>query len=451
MNIKYIGSRRELWGYISKIKKQLLAQAKENREKESEEKDDLLYADIQNLLKQVDEKIPDLSYVKNATNHINTELDRLSIHHQEQKVVFDTQSSELDQFIANVSITSLHKDKKLLIGGDGRANQIFLSLWASQNQNKEASSEVSIICIEEPEAYLHPHQQRELALYLSSYFNGQVILTTHSPFIASEFSPNSIVRLYKDNDLITRVASEGCSEIIAKGFNDFGYRMSVIPAEAFFSDCVVLIEGPSEEVFYKTLAKQLEVNLNRLNISVLDVGGIGFKTYITIMEALHIHWIVRTDNDYFKIPQKDLYQFAGIKRGCGLLDLSKCSKEDKDFIEANIDKLHGIPEKDRNKVDANLLKIADQIVDILKKYSILIAKEGLEEDLYESPIQDDIKKYYSVTTKVDAMDAMKEHKAINMFKFLKQEKDCLKKLKGDNLALPLEKAKAFIIKRHGAY
>ena len=451
MNIKYIGSRRELWGYISKIKKQLLAQAKESREKDVEEKDDALYANIQGLLKEVDEKIPELSYVKNATTHINNELDNLSIHHREQKIVFDTQSSELDQFIANVSITSQHNDKKLLIGGDGRANQIFLSLWASQNQIKDAASEVSIICIEEPEAYLHPHQQRKLASYLSSYFRGQVILTTHSPFIAREFSPNSIIRLYKDDNLITQVASDGCSEIIAKGFDDFGYRMSVVPAEAFFSDCVILIEGPSEEVFYKTLAKQLDINLDRLNISILDVGGIGFKTYKAIMEALKIHWIMRTDNDYFKIPKQPLYRFAGIRRGYELLDLNKCTTEDKDFLQNNIDKLHGLPQDKVEDVDVEILNIAERIVAIMEKHNILLAKIGLEEDLYESPINTEIKKYYGTNTKDETIKAMKEHKAINMFEFLKKEKNCLKKLKDDNLALLLKLAMNYIESRHGAH
>ena len=314
LNLKYISSRREFWNYINKTKKELLQQAKENRTVEVVEADDALYDEIEQKLQEVDSKIPQLSYVKNATEHLNKELDKLSIHNREQQVVFDTASTDIDRVIQNVSVTSKYGDKKLIIGGEGRINQIYLSLWASQNQHTEISNEVSLICVEEPETYLHPHQQREVAAYLGRTLQGQVILSSHSPYIVSEFSPNSIIRLYKQNTHDTSVASNGCSEVIAEGIDDFGYRMSVIPAEAFFSDCVILVEGPSEMVFYKTLAKQIEIELDRLNISVLSVDGVSFPTYMKILNAMQIYWISRTDNDIMKVPRKDEYRYAGIER-----------------------------------------------------------------------------------------------------------------------------------------
>jgi len=323
INLKYISSRRDFWGYINKTKSQLLSEAKANRDKPTEASDDALYADIESKLQYVDEHIPELSYVKNATEKINEELNKLSIHNKEQKIVFDTSSTDIDRVISTVSLSSKYYDKKMIIGGEGRINQIYLSLWASQNQQMVTSNEVSIICVEEPEAYLHPHQQRELAAYLGRILNGQVILTSHSPFIVCEFSPNSMIRLYKDReeDDSTHVASDGCSKIIADEFEDFGYRMSVIPAEAFFSDFAILVEGPSELTFYKTLAKVLGINLDRLNISVLSVEGIGFGTYANILEALGIDWTMRTDNDIIKIKDKDAYRYAGIERGLDRIEV----------------------------------------------------------------------------------------------------------------------------------
>ena len=450
LNLKYISSRREFWSYINKTKKELLLQAKGIRTEEVVKADDVLYDEIEQKLQEVDAKIPQLSYVKNATSHLNKELDKLSIHNREQQIVFDTASTDVDRVIQNVSVTSKYGDKKMIIGGEGRVNQIYLSLWASQNQHTETSNEVSIICVEEPEAYLHPHQQRELAAYLGRTLQGQVILTSHSPYIVSEFSPNSIIRLYKQNTHDTSVASNGCSEVIAEGIDDFGYRMSVIPAEAFFSDCVILVEGPSEMVFYKTLAKQIEIELDRLNISVLSVDGVSFPTYMKILNAMQIYWISRTDNDIMKVPRKDEYRYAGIERSISFY-LDFCHHEDADVKVIDSERGY-LRFADKNNIPQKSKNAAKKIVELLTKQDVLLAKQGLEEDLYNSPIQEELKEFYGKElTYEEVINKMKEHKAINMYDFLKKHKTCLKKLKNDALALPLVLAKIYIESQYGSY
>lgn len=454
VNLKYISSRRDFWGYINKTKNLLLTQAKAERDTATEEADDALYADIEDKLRYVDEHIPQLSYVKNATEQINTELNKLSIHNSEQKIVFDTSSTDIDRVISTVSLASKHEDKNMLIGGEGRINQIYLSLWASQNQQTDISNEVTIICVEEPEAYLHPHQQRELAAYLGRTLGGQVLLTSHSPFIASEFSPNSIIRLYKDKetDNSTQVASDGCSEVIGKGFEDFGYRMSVIPAEAFFADYVVLVEGPSEQTFYKTLAKVLDINLDRLNVSVLDVAGVGFGTYITILDALRIDWAMRTDNDVMKIPKKEGYRYAGIERG---LNRMEETFELDDALQKRIEvlkpKIHGF---ERDNEPEETRKAAAELIQVLDDHDIFIAGVDLETDLYNSSLKAELKSFYDKDNKLsddEIIEKMKEHKAINMYDFLKKHKEKLTALKDHSLALPLQRAKQRIEEQYGSY
>lgn len=450
LNIKYINSKRDFWGYINKTKNILLQQAKEDRSAETIDMDDALYKEISDKLKEVDSQIPELSYVKNATEQINEELNKLAIHNQEQKVVFDTASTDTDSVINKISITSKHGDKKLLIGGEGRLNQIYLSLWASQNRISEYSNEVSILCVEEPEAYLHPHQQRELARYLCQVLKGQVILTSHSPYIVCEFSPNSIMRLYKD-DQETKVASDGCSSVIEEGFDGFGYRMSVIPAEAFFADCVILVEGQSELIFYKTLAKQIGIDLDRLNISILSVEGVGFNTYAKILGALGIYWVARTDNDIFKIQHQDAYRFAGIERGLELAQQS-CDLEETDekVIDAYSCKIHGFA--DKNSIPSKVLEAADKLRDVLANYDIFIADVDFETDLCNGPLKDALKEYYGdLLSDSSLIKKMKSHKAINIYDFLKNHKERLEALADDYIAKPLLSAKNYIEDKYGTY
>lgn len=450
LNIKYINSKRDFWGYINKTKNILLQQAKEERSAETIDTDDALYKQISDKLKEVDSQIPELSYVKNATEQINEELNKLAIHNQEQKVVFDTASTDTDSVINKISITSKHGDKKLLIGGEGRLNQIYLSLWASQNRISEYSNEVSILCVEEPEAYLHPHQQRELARYLSGVLNGQVILTSHSPYIVCENSPNSIIRLYK-KDQETLAASDGCSEIIESGFTDFGYRMSVIPAEAFFADYAILVEGQSELIFYKTLAPQIGIDLDRLNISILSVEGVGFKVYAKILDALNIEWIARTDNDINKIKDHETYHFAGVERGIALIEQSFIiGKSDKNIITDNKPKIHGFASKE--KIPQEVLKAVNELRDMLIEYNVYVADVDLETDLCKGPLKVSLKNKYGKDLSDEALvGKMKAHKAINMYDFLQNNKKDLSILKDDYIAMPLWVAKKIVEDKYGTY
>ena len=146
-----------------------------------------------------------------------------------------------------------------------------------------------------------PHQQRKLSEYIQNHFNDQVFITSHSPHIASRFDPQSIVRLYPQAKY-THAACGGCSPMLQKVINAFGYRLNALSAEVFFADGVFLVEGTSEVLFYNALAKALSIDLDRLNISIISVEGIGFKPYVAVCNALNIPWVLRTDNDIFPKP-----------------------------------------------------------------------------------------------------------------------------------------------------
>ena len=78
----------------------------------------------------------------------------------------------------------------------------------------------------------------------------------------------------------------------------------------------------------------------------------------------------------------------------------------------------------------------------------------LENDMLNSPLRDSLKKFYdekSEMTDAEIVEKMKEHKAINMYDYLKKHKDSLALLKDDALALPLVRAKERIEEQYGSY
>ncbi|WP_210450358.1 ATP-dependent nuclease [Pantoea ananatis] len=324
LNLKYIHSQRDLLRYIRSEKRHLLRLAQESRNDDQVNADALQLQMLTGLLESVNAGVKNLNYVAEATRDLNNELQALSHHHMGYNVSLDTGAIGIEQFIEQLELGASTNGSRVMLGGDGRNNQILLALWKAKSVlEHDQDNEVVIYCVEEPEAHLHPHQQRKLASYLINSLPGQTIVTTHSPQIAASYHPNSIVRLLRNNG-VSRAASQGCSECIDVAWTGLGYRISILPAEAFFSSAVMLVEGPSEMLFYAALARAHGYDLDHSNVSMLSVDGVAFEVYKSVLNALEIPWALRTDNDISDIKigrrgqQQTRRNLAGINRALSL-------------------------------------------------------------------------------------------------------------------------------------
>lgn len=327
LHLKYIHSQRDLTRYIRSEKKHLLRLALAARGQVEVDEDAQQLQALNGLLEHVNTGVKNLHYVTEATKDLNDELGALSYHNADYNVSLDTGAIGIEQFIERLELGATTNGTRVMLGGDGRNNQILLALWKAKSVlEHDQDNEVVIYCIEEPEAHLHPHQQRKLASYLINALPGQTIVTTHSPQIAASYRPDSVVRLLRDNG-VSRAASQGCSNCINDAWTGLGYRISILPAEAFFASAVMLVEGPSEMLFYAALARAHDLDLDQHNISLLSVDGVSFQVYKHVLDALEIPWSMRTDNDVSNIQigpkgAKVVHrQVAGINRALSLADM----------------------------------------------------------------------------------------------------------------------------------
>jgi putative ATP-dependent endonuclease of OLD family len=443
LNMEYIESSRELFSYIKREKKNLLLEAKKQRSDDLIRNDDKITRKIERTISVLNKRITDLSYISNATENLNQELVNLSFHHISNNITFDAGGTDVNDFINNLDLVSKVKEKSLSVGGDGRNNQIYLALRTSKNRiSPEEPLEVTICCIEEPEAHLHPHQQRRLAKYLVDSLRSQVIITSHSPQIACEFSPDSIIRLYNDRSC-TLAANDGCSDITGKSLLEFGFRLNIIPTEAFFSNVVLLVEGPSEVVFYKALAVDLGIDLDKYNISILMVDGVGFDPFVDMLENLCIEWVARTDNDIFKVPYKDYYYFSGVSRAVKIYE--KNLKSDPEFdalLDEKRTQLTGINNRE-NLTDAELA-VHVEFKAKLQTKDIYLSDIDLENDLVNSQLRSALESYYGETNLIDLLNMMQKRKATNMFEFLSVNQGKLDVLCNTDLVKPLLRCKEIV-------
>jgi putative ATP-dependent endonuclease of OLD family len=439
VNLKFIGSKRDLLEYIRQERKRLLEDAKKIRDNDEIGADDKTLALIEKDLENVGNNVAKLNYIHKATEGVNLQLSELSYHNQSQQIVFDVGASNPSEFVDELHLASQIQGKNVVVGGDGRNNQIHLALWSARNQmvhdqNKEPL-EVSLFCIEEPEAHLHPHQQRKLAQYLSETLEGQVIITTHSPQIACEVPPTSIIRLYSQ-DTDTQAAGNGINPFTEAAFIDFGYRLDAISAETFFSGVVLLVEGPSEQLFYKALANALGIDLDRLNISILLVDGVGFKPYASLLSSLRIPFVIRTDNDIFKIPRQEHYRFAGVQRA---IDIYQSFYEKDEKTEGLLGDQHLLIFDTPTPPKENL-SYAKSIVALLENFGIFISNVDLEHDLY-SELPEVAVEFFGGEKESETVIEMQKRKATFMFEFLRQHSKRLNQLKDSSISNPLKKCR----------
>lgn len=436
LNMQCVDTNRDLFGFLKRERIQILRMAKERLDKVAKEADDVKTGEIQNKLNDINSQVSSLNYVASALESVNTELARLSIHNEDQKVKFVAGESDAEKLLDNL-ILSYSSDKgPLAIGGDGRNNQIFLATWIAKQNIQKNIDHVTFFAVEEPEAHLHPHQQRKLSEYIQSNFNDQILITTHSPHIASKFEPDSIIRLYAVNKY-THVACGGCSKLLKAEFEKFGYRLNALSAETFFSDGVFLVEGVSEVLLYTALAQEIGVDLDRLNISILAVEGVGFKPYVAICDALKIPWVLRTDNDIFskptKAPTKDYY--AGISRIAGILSQIRNADEPINQYWKQHENENEWGYRESIPATATVLNAYFRTQAIT--YGLYLSDIDLEMDLAKSNLYDDLKAYYRKRTVNTLVKAMQTHKAQNMMSFLTSEHTKLGKIRESKVCAPL--------------
>ncbi len=406
--LEYVNSTRDASRFLKRSQNALLQAARDSRNEDDAHDDDVSIKEIQNSLESLNDGISGLHYITNALKTVNDEMARMSALNEGREARLVAGNTDAGKLLDNLQLAYLSDDVPLTFGGEGRNNQLFFSTWLSQRNIKKPVEKVSIVAIEEPEAHLHPQQQRALAKYLSSCINGQVLLTTHSPQIVDRFVSDALVKM----------GSEGkptCSGIkLRTEVDDLGYRLNPIVAEVFFSRGVFLVEGPSEIIFFRALAASVGIDLDRENLSILSVDGVGFKPYVLCCEALGIPWVLRTDNDVFKVPNKERYRLAGVARACGIAE-----SLGRPGVKASWLKIKdSLTWEGGTAVPIEVEAAAYKLRDALEFEGIYLSDRDLEYDLIASGLRGVLEEHYCVDDQEELYAAMTERKAEGMHAFI---------------------------------
>lgn len=215
-----------------------------------------------------------------------------------------------------------------------------------KTDKKEFSPDFHLVLFEEPEAFLHPSQQENMAFHLrrlSSEPGQQVIVTTHSPIfvgkagesigqiarverkdgISSIYQPkaNKVDAVFqRGGELLNALAAFAANPGIPDNKKRRARDMTANPPQAdiavqeerfrfqlwldgerssmFFADKVLLVEGASERALFNYLLANNWHDLTSHKVCVIDVlGKYNFHRYLALLEAFGIPHGVMLDDD----------------------------------------------------------------------------------------------------------------------------------------------------------
>lgn len=285
------------------------------------------------LMKQLTSDNTNLQELNNAYEEIKTVANKIF-----NEAKNNIQNNALDIAFPNAEIffqlnedskNDIYKDCKIYIDdgiksplsdkGSGIQSATLIGLFTLYTKEYNTKSG-ALLCVEEPELYLHPHARRVISDKLDDFLDNdknQVIITTHS----SEF-----IRTTKEDCNIILVKKEK-EKTIANPISIRGNKSLLLNNnhnEIFFADKVIICEGFDDYIIRWVAEEKFPQKINSENVSIVTAGSKdNIALFAHLIIKLGIECYIFADFDFLlrdKAKNADIYK---AKKHDSIVDLKQ--------------------------------------------------------------------------------------------------------------------------------
>lgn len=272
---------------------------------------DTLRKDVSDNLKEIlKESITKLSDLfENEDNEIGLKKGNVSIF-SDVKAKF----SISDAYVTEVKDTKSGFVVPLQYNGLGYNNLINIYMLIKLTEVKQGR-DFKILCLEEPEAHLHPAMQYKLFKYLKNLdkkneLNQQIFVTTHSSNISAVAGIDNMFMLaYERNDKYSDCRQQSLQEQFTdsdgkKVKEDAKLHLTkfldVTRSDMLFADKVILVEGIAEKLLMPLFMDICGCPYEDEHISIVEIGGKHFEHFVELFNgnAVNKKVLCITDRDF---------------------------------------------------------------------------------------------------------------------------------------------------------